>query len=96
MASPAEADAITINQQISSQTALLNELRSKHADPSDVELVKKKLGELKKSLAALSAGSSAANKDAAKKRERLLLKTAKVRYLYLSSSDQPMDKLTSV
>jgi hypothetical protein len=41
MASSAEAEAITINQQISSQT--VNELRSKHADISDVELVKKKL-----------------------------------------------------
>jgi histidyl-tRNA synthetase len=70
--------SISINEQITLQTALLNDLRLKHADPSAVDEAKKKLGGLKKSLASLNAGGNVANKDAGKKRERMLLKTAKV------------------
>jgi hypothetical protein len=67
----------SITHEIAQQTALLNELRLKQAEPSSVDQVKKKLGELKKSLAQLNSNSHA-GKDAAKKRERMLLKTAKV------------------
>ncbi|KAJ7508424.1 hypothetical protein B0H11DRAFT_1792317 [Mycena galericulata] len=71
----------SISEQITNQTALFNQLRLQNAEPSVIEEAKKKLGELKKSLA-LSKGSDsstagAASKDAPKKRERLLLKTAK-------------------
>ena len=68
------ADSIT--QELTKQTALFNELRLQNVEPSVLDEAKKKLGELKKSLALLKgAGGS---KDAGKKRERLLLKTAKV------------------
>jgi len=66
----------SINQEIAQQTALLNELRLNRADAAAVDEVKKKLGELKRSLASLNSGGGA--KDAGKKKERLLLKTAKV------------------
>ncbi|KAJ6601111.1 hypothetical protein DFH09DRAFT_1126889 [Mycena vulgaris] len=68
----------SISEQITSQTALFNELRLQNADPSVLDEAKKKLGELKKSLA-LSKGSAApaGSKDPAPKRQRLLLKTAK-------------------
>jgi len=67
----------SVNQEITRQTALLNELRLSHAEPPALEDAKKKLGELKKTFAALKI--AAGGKDAGKKRERLLLKTAKVR-----------------
>ncbi|KAF7347238.1 Histidine--tRNA ligase, mitochondrial [Mycena venus] len=68
----------SISEQITNQTALFNQLRLQNAEPSLIDEAKKKLGELKKSLA-LSKGSDAAagSKDGGKKRERLLLKTAK-------------------
>jgi histidyl-tRNA synthetase len=73
------ASAEAIDQQVTQQTVLFNELRLQNADPSVIDEAKKKLGELKKSLALMKgAGGS---KDAGKKRERLLLKTAKVRTL---------------
>ncbi|KAJ7638312.1 histidine-tRNA ligase [Roridomyces roridus] len=67
------ASTTTLQDQIAAQTALVNQL-SRTPGPEAVE-AKKKLGELKKALA-LEAGG---NKDASatKKRERLLLKTAK-------------------
>src|SRR5271170_5589299 len=67
----------SINHEITQQTAFLNELRLGNADPSVLDEAKKKLGELKKSLA-LSKGTGG-SKDVGKKRERLLLKTPKVR-----------------
>ncbi|KAJ7083367.1 hypothetical protein B0H15DRAFT_850754 [Mycena belliarum] len=76
------ATSTSIPEQIANQTALFNELRSQpNAEPSQIEEAKKKLGELKKALA-LSKGSDGApaatgSKEAPKKRERLLLKTAK-------------------
>jgi hypothetical protein len=82
MSNSVELDSASINQEIAQQTSLLNELRHKHADTSAVEDVKKRLGELKKSLALLKInkeGGKDASKEAGKKRERLLLKTAKVR-----------------
>ncbi|KAF8204251.1 hypothetical protein K438DRAFT_1932324 [Mycena galopus ATCC 62051] len=71
----------SITDQIANQTALFTQLRLQNAESSLIEEAKKKLGELKKSLA-LSKGSdgsaaAAGSKDGAKKRERLLLKTAK-------------------
>lgn len=74
------ATADSLNQEIAQQTTLFNELRQQNADSALVEEAKKKLGELKKSLGALT-NLASGGKDA-KKRERLLLKTAKVR-LYL-------------
>lgn len=67
--------AESLNREIVQQTALFNDLRKQQADASAVEEVKKKLGELKRSLAQLSGG-----KDSGKKKDRLLLKTAKVRH----------------
>ncbi|KAJ7894552.1 hypothetical protein B0H13DRAFT_1719217 [Mycena leptocephala] len=71
----------SIQEQITNQTALFNQLRLQNAETSVIDEAKKKLGELKKSLA-LSKGSDSSAaagvpKDGAKKRERLLLKTAK-------------------
>lgn len=67
----------TLNKEITAGTTRLNELRLQGADAPVLEEAKKKLGELKKSLAMLKgAGSSM---DAGKKKERLLLKTAKAR-----------------
>lgn len=62
--------------EIATQTTLLNDLRLQKAEAPLVEDAKKKLGELKKTLATLRGGGT---KDAGKKKERLLLKTAKVR-----------------
>ncbi|KAJ7239759.1 hypothetical protein B0H12DRAFT_1204160 [Mycena haematopus] len=71
----------SISEQITNQTAIFNQLRLQNAEPSLIDEAKKKLGELKKTLA-LSKGSdtskaAAAPTDETKKRERLLLKTAK-------------------
>jgi hypothetical protein len=62
---------MSIAQQIAQQTSLFNDLRTKNADQALIDEAKKKLGELKKSLGGA--------RDAGKKKERLLLKTAKVR-----------------
>jgi histidyl-tRNA synthetase len=70
------ATAESLNQEIAQQTTLFNELRLQNAEPAAVEEAKKKLGELKKSLGALTKAAGG-SKDA-KKKERLLLKTAKV------------------
>ncbi|KAG1716209.1 hypothetical protein ID866_949 [Astraeus odoratus] len=82
------ADAL--NAEIAQQTDILNELRLQNTDPAALDTAKKKLGELKRNLAMVnkaaalgtngtSAGmpESSREKDASKKRERLLLKTAK-------------------
>ncbi|KDQ62968.1 hypothetical protein JAAARDRAFT_28953 [Jaapia argillacea MUCL 33604] len=66
----------SLDQEIAQQTAIVNELRLQNADAVAQTEAKKKLGELKKALGALK-GASGANKDAGKKKERLLLKTAK-------------------
>ncbi|KAK7063623.1 mitochondrial histidine--tRNA ligase [Favolaschia claudopus] len=71
----------SVSEQIATQTALFNQLRLQNAEPALIDEAKKKLGELKKSLAlSKSSGGNAEGsgaKEAAKKRERLLLKTAK-------------------
>jgi histidyl-tRNA synthetase len=69
----------SISEQISNQTALFNQLRLQNAEASLIDEAKKKLGELKKSLALSKGSDASASKDGGKKRERLLLKTAKVR-----------------
>lgn len=66
----------TLATEIATQTTLLNDLRLQKAEAPLVEDAKKKLGELKKTLATLRGGGA---KYAGKKKERLLLKTAKVR-----------------
>jgi histidyl-tRNA synthetase len=71
------ASAESLNQEIAQQTTLFNELRLQKAEPAAIDEAKKKLSELKKTLALL--GVSAGGKDSGKKKERLLLKTGKVR-----------------
>ncbi|KAJ3819810.1 histidine-tRNA ligase [Lentinula raphanica] len=73
-----------LEREIETQNALFHELRLSGSDPAGLEEVKKKLGELKRSLGqakAKAAGDSPAasgSKDgAAKKKERILLKTPK-------------------
>ena len=67
-----------INAEIATQTELFNKLRLENAEPAALEETRKKLGELKKSLALLK-NAAGGSKDAGKKKERLLLKTPKVR-----------------
>jgi histidyl-tRNA synthetase len=73
----ASTTAEELNQQIVQQSALLNDLRKQQAEPSVVDEVKKKLGDLKRALGQLTGGA----KDSSKKKERMLLKTAKVCFL---------------
>lgn len=79
-----------LNQEIAQQSALLNDLRKQQADAAAVEEVKKKLGELKKTLAQVKGGS----KEDSKKKERLLLKTPKVSFT--RRVRKPSLKLTEV
>jgi histidyl-tRNA synthetase len=68
----------SLNNDISAANARLTELRQQAADAALVEEAKKRLGELKKSLMLLQ-NSAGGSKDAGKRKERMLLKTAKVR-----------------
>jgi hypothetical protein len=65
-----------LNEEIATQSALFNKLRLSNENPALLEEVKTKLGELKKELG--KAKAAAGTKDAGQKKERLLLKTAKV------------------
>ena len=65
-----------LNAEIAQQSTLCQTLVKQNGDPSALEDAKKKLGELKKSLGVLTKAAGG-GKDA-KKKERLLLKTAKV------------------
>ena len=68
-----------LDAAIAEQSALFNQLKAK-ADPAvaaELEAARVRLGDLKKSRGALLQAAGAGSKD--KKRERLLLKTAKVR-----------------
>ena len=65
-------------EQVAAQSALLADLRKQQADGPAVEEVKKKLGELKKTLAVLQHAAAGGAKGE-KKKERMLLKTPKVR-----------------
>ncbi|KAI6124247.1 hypothetical protein EDD17DRAFT_1898839 [Pisolithus thermaeus] len=75
------ADALSA--EITKQTALLNELRLQNNDPARLDATKRELGELKRRFAAISRvndpaeNGAPADRDEGKKRERLLLKTAK-------------------
>jgi hypothetical protein len=63
-----------LRAELAQQTELFNKLRIANSDPAALEESRKRLGEIKKELASLKPGE----KDA-KKKERLLLKTPKVR-----------------
>ncbi|KAJ7594775.1 histidine-tRNA ligase [Mycena floridula] len=76
------ASTDSLADQISQQQKLLNELRSQpNSDAAVLDAVKKTLGELKKAqaqaIARKTESTDASTDAAAKKRERLLLKTAK-------------------
>ncbi|KAG1859822.1 hypothetical protein F4604DRAFT_1791949 [Suillus subluteus] len=65
----------SLTTEIAQATGALNDLRLQNADASSIDAAKKRLGELKKTMAAMN--SAGGSKDAGKKKERLLLKTAK-------------------
>ena len=71
------SDEASLTQEIAELTAQVTKLKTEKSEPSLLEESKKKLSEAKKNLNLLkiAAGSG---KDAGKKKERLLLKTAKV------------------
>lgn len=71
----------SLNQDIAQQKVLLSDLRKQLADAAVVEEAKRKLGDLQRSLAQLQLQNAGGAKDGGKKRERLLLKTPKVRSL---------------
>lgn len=78
----------SLEEQIAQQTTLMNELRLKK-DPG-LDAVRSKLAELKK---ALGVQRKELGLDSGKKKERLLLKTAKVRRAILKhipSTDSPL------
>ena len=69
------ASVDALNAELAQQTELFNKLRIANSDPATLEESRKRLGEIKRELALLKPGG----KDA-KKKERLLLKTPKVRH----------------
>jgi len=69
------ASVDALNAELAQQTELFNKLRIANSDPAALEESRKRLGEIKRELASLKPGG----KDA-KKKERLLLKTPKVRH----------------
>jgi hypothetical protein len=69
------ASVDALNAELAQQTELFNKLRVANSDPAALEESRKRLGEIKRELASLKPGG----KDA-KKKERLLLKTPKVRH----------------
>ena len=60
-----------LNEEIAQLSSQLTDLRKQNAEASIVEEVKKKLGELKKTVAM----QTGASKDSGKKKERILLKS---------------------
>ena len=80
MATATQPNPDALASEIAAQSTLLNDLRKQQADPALVEEAKKKLGDLKKSLALLqNANAGASGAKEGKKKERILLKTPKVR-----------------
>jgi hypothetical protein len=80
----AEPQALSV--AIAEQTQRLNDLRlSKVQDQAAMDEAKKKLSELKKTLGELKRGAAGPKEDI-KKRERLLLKTAKASLIVLASN----------
>lgn len=74
------ATAETLAAEIEEQTKLFNKLRLENAEQAAMEDVRKRLGELKKALGQLNAQAGGSGK----KKERLLLKTPKVRPIFPS------------
>ena len=70
-----ELDAL--NQSIRDQSALLKTLRELSAEKSDIDEAHKKLGDMKRALGQLAAAGKERDKVDGKKKDRLLLKTAK-------------------
>ena len=68
----------SLTQEIAEQSAAVAKLKAEASDAAALEAEKKKLSELKKNLNLLK-NTANGGKDAGKKKERLLLKTAKVR-----------------
>ena len=66
-----------LKEEIDQQQSLFNDLRAQKADAATLDEAKKRLADLKKQLGQSKAAAGV--KDGGKKRERLLLKTAKVR-----------------
>lgn len=70
--------------EITQQIALVNELRLQNTDPTALDAARKKLSELKKThgviakAGASSGATGTSDSKGGKKRDRLLLKTAKV------------------
>ncbi|KAI0368941.1 histidyl-tRNA synthetase [Pilatotrama ljubarskyi] len=78
MSSEAHPSPDALANEITAQSNLLNDLRKQQADPALVEEAKKKLGDLKRSLALLqNANAAAGGSKEGKKKERMLLKTPK-------------------
>ncbi|KAH9897667.1 histidyl-tRNA synthetase [Cubamyces lactineus] len=78
MATATQPNPDALASEIAAQSTLLNDLRKQQADPALVEEAKKKLGDLKRSLALLqNANASASGAKEGKKKERILLKTPK-------------------
>ncbi len=79
MASTANPSLAALAEEIAAQSALVNDLRKQQADGAAVEEAKKKLGELKRTLAQVQHAAGGGARE--KKKERMLLKTPKVRSL---------------
>lgn len=69
-----------LEKEVAAQSALLTDLRKQQADNAVVEEAKKKLGDLKRALALAQNANSGGGKTE-KKKERMLLKTPKVRVI---------------
>lgn len=78
MSGSAEVSVDTLQNEIDEQTTVFNQLKLSGGE--GLAAVKTRLAELKKSLN-LMKNSVSGGKDTGKKKERLLLKTAKVREL---------------
>jgi histidyl-tRNA synthetase len=73
--SPTELDAL--NQSIRDQSALLKTLRDQRAEQTSIDEAHNKLGEMRRALGQLSSAGKERDKADGKKKDRLLLKTAK-------------------
>lgn len=71
------SELTSLTQSVSEQSTLLKTLREQNAAQSLIDDAHKKLGDLKKKLGQLTASAKDKDKTDAKKKERLLLKTAK-------------------
>ena len=86
------ADPQALSVTVTEQTQRLNNLRlSKVQDQAAIDEAKKKLSELKKTLGELKRGAAGPKEDV-KKRERLLLKTAKASLIILVSNLDLIEK----